>query len=356
MLCCTHTHSAPASMPFRGVMGLIDEAWLARTSDAIVALVSTLPERLAPAQLAGGTTTVAGIGYNRQDPSRSASDALRVLAVESLDGARIATLLHYATHAVVLGPRNLQFSADFPGAAAHAVVQRHGGVAIYLQGACGDIDPLVYRERGWGTGTFDDCAGIGEQLADGADAALAGAPRTPAITLAAHARETAIPLDPPPRPDERAALAHEFEAQRVAALQPPANRVDELCATAMLQWADELSRALACGRLPSELRAETSVFRLGDVVIAGAPFELYSDIARSLEHALAPRLALCTGYANGLYGYCPSRWAKEQGGYGADSSCRWFPALLTPLAAGADQVLVDAMLSGAYHQSQPTIS
>lgn len=346
MLCCTHTHSAPASMPFRGVMGLVDQPWLDSTINAVVELAASLPSRLEPARLTAASTAVPGIGYNRQDPSRAADDTLRVLAFDSVAGHRIATVINYATHAVVLGPRNRLFSADFPGAATRLLAERHGGIALYLQGACGDIDPLVYQQRGWGTGTFDDCEAIGSLLADAADAAVHASRALPVSTpLSAHTARLFLPLDPPPSRYTLHELIRSFEAELSAARTPPGNRVDELCAAAMLAWADELSRTLNANRVPSALPCELHILHIGDIFIAGAPFELYSDIGRSFSAAAAPRMLLCAGYTNGLYGYCPSSWAKAQGGYGADSSCRWFPHLLTPLAAGADTLLVRALSS-----------
>ncbi|MCX7846729.1 MAG: neutral/alkaline non-lysosomal ceramidase N-terminal domain-containing protein [bacterium] len=345
MLCCTHTHSAPASMPFRGVMGIVDKSWLDSTITAIVDLAAALPPRLQPALITAASTTVPAIGYNRQDPSRNADDTLRVIAIESHSGARIATIINYATHAVVLGPRNLLFSADFPGVATRAITERHGGVSLYLQGACGDIDPLVYQQRGWGLGTFDDCDAIGTLLADAADNALRSSHPAPLAPLSAYTFPLLLPLDPPPSRDTLLTLIRSFEAQRSASLVPPGNPVEELSATAMLAWAHELSSALDLNRVPSLLPCELHLLHIGNLLIAGAPFELYSDIGRAFVAAAAPRILLCAAYANGLYGYCPTSWAKAQGGYGADSSCRWFPSLLTPLAAGADKLLIQALVS-----------
>lgn len=356
MLSCTHTHSAPASMPFRGVMGMVDHAWLDSVINSVGELAASLPPRLQPACLTAASIAVPGIGYNRQDPSHAADDTLRVLALDSEAGHRIATVINYATHAVVLGPRNLLFSADFPGAATRILAERHGGVALYLQGACGDIDPLVYQQRGWGTGTFDDCEAIGALLANAADAAVRTSRATPVPKpLSALTVRLLLPLDPPPSRHTLNELIRSFEAEQAAARTPPGNPVDELCAAAMLAWANELSCALDANRVPTALPCELHVLKIGDMFIAGAPFELYSDIGRAFVAAASPRMLLCAGYTNGLYGYCPSAWAKAQGGYGADSSCRWFPNLLTPLAAGADALLVRALSSILSIPSIPSI-
>jgi neutral ceramidase len=175
LIACTHTHSGPASMPFRGVMGHVDGPWLQAATRKIVDLVAGLVPNLAPARVASASTVVAGVGHNRQDASRPIDDRLGVIAVDADDGPAIATLLNYATHAVVLGPDNLLISADYPGEVARCVSESRGGIGLFLQGACGDADPAVYRDRGWGTGTFDDAREIGERLAEAAGAGLRGA-------------------------------------------------------------------------------------------------------------------------------------------------------------------------------------
>jgi hypothetical protein len=97
--------------------------------------------------------------------------------------------------------------------------------------------------------------------------------------------------------------------------------------------------------VPVSLCAEVFAARLGDVRLIGLPFETYSDIALQIKRALRPAPTLFAGYANGLYGYCPTRWAKDAGGYGPSSAARWFGALLTAIGYGADEVLVKAAIN-----------
>jgi hypothetical protein len=90
---------------------------------------------------------------------------------------------------------------------------------------------------------------------------------------------------------------------------------------------------------------EVYVARINELRMVGLPFETYTDIGLGIKQGVKSKLGrdvpvMFVGYANGLYGYCPTTWAKEQGGYGADVSCRWFEALLTPIGRGADDVLI----------------
>ena len=251
----------------------------------------------------------------------------------------IATLLNYGTHPVVLGPSNLLFSADYPGEAVGCIAQSRGGIGMFLQGTCGDVDPVVYHERGWGSGTFDDTRQMGEQLCNAALRALADAPRAGEVSLQVTSKILEIPLDAPPTAEALATLTAGFEADRQKAAQA-GDVMQEQIALAMLDWSRELNQAMADDTLPQTLPSELFVAGINDVRIIGMPFETYTDIGLALKRNLQPLKVIFAGYANGLYGYCPTAWAKDQGGYGADTSCRWFPRLLTAVGYGAEELIV----------------
>ena len=339
LISCTHTHSGPATMPLRGVMGYVDAEWLAEAQHKIVDLIAALSAGLVPAQFAYASTRVDGVGYNRQDQTRAIDQELTAVAIDDASGAAIATLVNYGTHPVVLGPSNLLFSADYPGEVAHCVSEMRGGIGLYLQGTCGDVDPVVYRDRGWGTGTFDDTRAIGECLAQAAMTALKDAPRTSEVTLRVTSKILEVPLDAPPSPEALAQLVAGFEADQQKAVAE-GDVMQEKIALAMLEWADELEQAISSGTLQQALPSECFVAAINDLRIVGLPFETYTDIGLAVKRNLLPLKVIVAGYANGLYGYCPTGWAKDQGGYGPDSSARWFPRLLTPVGYGADELIV----------------
>ncbi len=343
LICCTHTHSGPAMKLSRKALVTVNEVWRAEAFNRIVILAGDLPHRLQSARFAHGSTRVPGIGYNRQDGSHAVDDELVAMTLESTSGEAIAAVVNYAAHAVVLGPRNLLLSADYPGAVARQLKDTRGGIGMFVQGACGDVDPAVNRDRGWGTGTFDDCDRIGSRLAGAACAALADTPRTDQVPLRSAVRTIQMPLDPPPTPDDLAALAAGFEAE-LAAARSNENEVAVQNAQAMLEWASAMGEAIRAGTVPSSVAAEVMVGRMGDMWVVGVPFEPYADISLRIKERLGPLRTLFAGYANGVIGYLAARWAKEQGGYGPDTSCRWGRGLLTGLGVGGDDILVEQVL------------
>ncbi len=339
LICCTHTHSGPASMRFRGAMGHIDEKWTAGAESRIVELVTTLPSKLKPARLVYSSTNVSGIGFNRQDESQPIDEELAAIAIDSPDGSPIATLMNYATHAVVLGPRNLEFSGDFPGAAARRLQKLRGGIGFYLQGASGDAEPVVQLKRGWGKGTFDDAREVGEQLADKAVETLQHVQATDEVMIHVARKVIDIPLDPPPSSEELSKIKAEFEKEHGRALSAQ-DPVAEQIALAMLEWAVNLERALEDNAVPDTVPSEIVAVRMNDLRIVAMPFEIYSGIGLDIKAKLRPHRTIFVGYANGLIGYLPTTWAKEQGGYGPNDACRWFASLLTPISSRAHELVV----------------
>ena len=84
---------------------------------------------------------------NRRDPDGPADTVLRVILFDSDEGP-VACLLNFACHATVLDGRNLMLSAEFPGVACRIVEQATGAGVVYLNGACGDVNP-AWMEQGF---------------------------------------------------------------------------------------------------------------------------------------------------------------------------------------------------------------
>ena len=339
---CTHTHSGPSSMPFRGDLARVDQQWLARTFQAIADAAATLPARLRPARLAYGTEVVTGLGYNRQDGAKPIDERLVVVQLRSVnDDEVIATVLNYATHPVTLGERNLQFSGDYPGYATRAVERRIGGVGMFVLGAAGDVDPAIYRDQGRNAGTFAVAESMGRMLAEAAMRALTDAPSRTDIRISIAESHVELALDPPPARHELQALKAQLLARRGPPDVIPASNEGKW-AIFELAWVDDLERALRHDAVPRTFSVNITAVRLGDLHVVTFPFEMYSQIGLDLRRQLAPRPVLIAGYTNGLIGYVPTDDAKHQGGYGPSASHRFFPGLLTAVGYGADTIVTRA--------------
>jgi hypothetical protein len=344
VISCTHTHSAPATLRFRGVLGNVNQAWWATAQEKIVSLVAGLEAELRPAALALASTVVDGIGYNRQDRRHPIDTELACIAIDDVGAGepmRLATLVNYAVHPVTLSHGNLKLSGDIPGATTAQLSAMCGGVGLYLQGACGDVNPASDLRAGWGNGTVADVAAAGERLAQAACEAMTSARWTTQVRLNTARREIDLPLDPPPSPAQVDALIAQFEADLRRA-RAEGHLVNEGIALVWLRWAAELKGAQTNGVLPAAHAIEIWAAAINDLRLAAAPLEPYADIGLGFKRDVRPCSGMFLGYANGLLGYCATDWAKEQGGYGPDEACRWFPEQLTAIGRGAAQRVAEA--------------
>lgn len=140
LVAATHDHAAPVGLragmfaqlnePLAEtlvgrVCGAIEEAWTARR----------------PASIKQASATVDTISLNRRDPDWPIDATLHVVSVDSEDGP-IATVLNFACHATVLDATNLTLSGEFPGVACRLIQRETGAPCVYLNGACGDVNPV----------------------------------------------------------------------------------------------------------------------------------------------------------------------------------------------------------------------
>ncbi len=339
LLACSHTHSAPATMPFRGVLGHLNVTWWERAKERVVALAAALPRKLRQARLRIAATQVSGISYNRQDRTRPIDTELLVLGIDGVRGGTIATVANFAVHPVTLSHGNLKLSGDVPGEVSRRLAAATGGIGLYLQGACGDVNPAVDLKRGWGNGAFADVAAMGRRLTDAALRALKAAEPERAVRLRSADIAAALPLDRAPSLKQLDALLAQFQ-ERLDHARADGDVAEQGFALSFMRWSAELRAAMVTKTLPRAQPLTLWTAAINDVRLLALPLEPYSDIALDFKRLVLPERGCVVGYANGLIGYCASDWAKAQGGYGPDEASRWFPEQLLPIGRGAvDQIV-----------------
>lgn len=140
-IAATHTHSGPLTV--RTADGL---EYSTVTAAKIAGSVRVALANMQEVTLKVAQAEISTISQNRRDPAGPQETILKVLLAAPAGGSEpVATVMNYACHATVLEHDNLLYSADFPGVAAALVEHAVGGKAIYMQGACGDINPAWMR-------------------------------------------------------------------------------------------------------------------------------------------------------------------------------------------------------------------
>lgn len=140
-IAATHTHSGPLTVRTRDATD-----YFAATASKIADSVRAALESMQTVSLKAATAEVSTISQNRRHPDAPIETIVKVLLAAPSGGAEpVATVVNYACHATVLEHDNLLYSADFPGATAALVEHALGGACIYMQGACGNINPAWMR-------------------------------------------------------------------------------------------------------------------------------------------------------------------------------------------------------------------
>lgn len=262
-----------------------------------------------------------GASANRQQGNDEVIDPQVgvLLVTRREDRQPIATLFNFTAHPVILGSNNLLLSGEYPGAAARAVENLMGGVAIFTQGACGDV--TIHRSGD----PYQEIERVGRTLA-GEVIKTAGFIRgTEQLTLAAASRSLTLePRSIPELKQAQAALKAGEAALERAKTSGANSRIQRALTqkVRLLQANVRVAEMTESDRqqLPDAARAEVQVVRVGHVVLVSIPGEIFVEYALELRHRVnqAAQLSMAlVGYANGYVGYIVTPRAVETGGYEA---------------------------------------
>ena len=295
MLAAAHVHSSPDTLdirPLRETPGAVD--WLEGLIEKIVLSVESAQKNVFAARLKVGQGELAGFSRNRRGDD-CLDTSLTVLLFESPGSGRRIALVNYACHPVIVQAQD-RISADYVGVMTSVLERRVPGLeaCLFLQGACGDINPWVDDTR-----NFADVNKMGLALAN---------------TVGEMVERMAATQDPA----EPVILN---SASEILAL--PSRRVPSLDEAKTLETADNrmwLGDELEIRRREGEnpFPAEVQVMRLGNAVLAGVSGEPFCRMGKAIREIAAPLIGIPVGYANGYVGYIVPPEAWKKGGYEVD--------------------------------------
>ena len=286
-----HTHTAAPAIAHEGCGEVCPEyvetlpgAILAACEDALSDMRRVTSLRFSMGRLDGQ------YAYNRAAEDGPVDDCARGFLLSRSERAPIA-LISYACHPVCLG-RSTGVSADYPGRVCR-MAEEKGVLPVYLNGLCGDIDPL----------TCEDGARI-DAFAAAILSALTDEMELPMRVFGGEVADE-IRLLPGSREDIESAA--ERAASRPDAI-PGADRVARAWEREMLSKFDDL---------PSREPISVHYLVLGGVPVAALPFEGFCAIGQKIRDVLGDTRALTLGCADELLGYLPTRDDIARGAYAA---------------------------------------
>jgi hypothetical protein len=333
LLSCSHTHTGPVSeghplLLIPGDAG--SRVYLPGLIAALADVADAAVEGLAPARLSVARTEAA-IGVNRRrpdvygtvhmepNPEGAHDPRVDVLRVDHRDGRPLAVLMNTACHAVSLGDVWREWNPDFPGVARDIVERETGATALFLQGAAGDVNTVLFGHDATHPQQVGTVLGAAVVEALSRTTALAPDP------VAGRALSTTVllPRLQPSTADEAEAKIAALEREREAIV---ADAPDD---PKYLHWADirlQTARAgraaLNSGSAPRTFSVELTAVALDrDTAIVTAPGEVFTELAQQIRAHSPFRHLFYAGYTNGSVYYIPTRAAYSEGGYEIESAC-----------------------------------
>lgn len=315
MLHATHTHSGPAVVGYLIGWGEPDVPYLARLPHLLARAARDALADLGDAEFTCAEVPVEGIGYSRELDERPAyDDALRDdwrpahpehtdttgYVVSARRGGRLAGFLScYSCHPVVCCEQTHSIHGDYCGVAMSALeAANDGAVGLFLQGAHGDVNTCVcHMPQAESMRALDV---IAERFARCLRPGIGAGRAMKTEPLAAATRTLTV------RHEDMTAgqLRAEIDAQRRAILDDPAGDAgrDARMAAVRLTAAGKMLARLEVGGTLDDA-AEVQALRLGELLIVGAPFELFRGVKEQVRRALGREPALVLSNTNGALGY-----------------------------------------------------
>lgn len=140
IVCCTHSHASP---DLQGLWGGVPAGYRTHIAHRASSAIWQAAQALAPATASAATTSLPGHVRNRRGWPET-DTALTALSFTARSGGRrIATLVNYACHPTATGRENSDVSRDWCGYTIDAIEREAGGVAVYVNGAIGDVAPVA---------------------------------------------------------------------------------------------------------------------------------------------------------------------------------------------------------------------
>lgn len=360
MFSATHTHSGPNCRPSSR-----DDA--SPTPDLVTRNLESLEDKLVGAAIWAQaranrahvyrmqTSTLCGVNRRERrdgeivlgvNPDGPIDPSVDILHVTNTAGDTVAVWFAHACHPVVMGQRNYHISGDFVGAAARFVEETTGGIALFANGAAGNINPIP----GPKDGTFRDVDRLGRRLGAAVLDSLTRTPDTPELhpEIAATEHAVRLPTEAVPTLDEAERRLQEAEeALRHAQEEGDANAATRARRT--LTPAQELVEYIQSGGTESGAPIVLSIASIGDLALVGVPCEVFVELGLSVRQRSDFDRTVLLSYTNGSHGYLPTAEAFQEGGYEVNVRVRHRGLAIAP-EAGSLMVDESVRALEALHQ------
>jgi hypothetical protein len=331
LFCCSHTHYGPR-LGAASAADLPDDvkAYRANLNYILAGLIAETATRLVPVKVGVGKGSC-DVNINRRErlpngkiklgknPGGFVDREVIVVRIVDDEGRPIAALVNYACHGVCLGGRWRLISSDFPGALRQVVEEVTGAKALYLQGATGNMNPVLMGED------YKNPRSTGVKLAGEALKVWESIAPTEAHGLAVASDRVELPSLRFSSKDA-AAASLETVKKELAQLQsgsPQPGHVRWL--KNRIERAEAALKSWETGEPLPPITDRIHAIRFGPVALASSAGEVFAQIGVEVKRRSPLADTLFAAYTNGDIGYVPTPDAYVEGGYEVEHACRVDP-------------------------------
>ena len=337
ILTVTHTHSAPPTTRFRG-LGEVSEDYVNFLINRFSEVVEGLEEKIAKTEVFFSQANLEGVAFNRVIKGGPVDPIVRVIQFKKSLGGVVATLFNYSCHPVTVDVRTdagLYVSADWPGVSMKVISDELGGISAFLQGTCGDIDPVVaWKMRG-----FDASEEIGRKVAKTVMDAVNKSVKVRGRELEVVSKPISLPLQQITHEDLIKIIS--VHLKRVESMKSDI-AMDMSNVLALVRFyresMEELCEKISKG-LPKYIKREIYLVKVGEIVILFIPGEVFVEVGLKIREISRAEKLLIVGYTGAYASYIPTPEEFDRYGYAA----YMVPLMLgwPPYSKNVAQVLIE---------------
>lgn len=340
MLTATHTHSGPTTINVMGC-GEPDQRYIAKLAGRIAESALQAHNNLTEAEMSFAEVKAEKLSFNRVYGEAGLTDDKASIIKFSSGDKMLGFVSHYSAHPVVCCEATNKIHGDFVGVASNMIAKRNGSVGIFLQGACGDINPIYCHQP-------EDISivNLNKHANSYADIIMQGLNEAKPVqvdSVKAISRLVCLEQQIPDRTELEQRVVNGKEILR----KKDISESEEQSATYQVNSGVAMMEKLDRNDPPqSEISLQAT--KMGDIVIISHPFELFNSAKKKLEQELSPAKVLVVGYANELKGYAPTEDRYELDGKDGRELCYaayFVPFMLSnyPFKPDLVETLIDEM-------------
>jgi len=354
---CSHSHNAPTIARVLGV-GEVDVSYVQFTTKQTVEAIVHAWQVRQPATLRVGANEVANYTFNRTRDNGPVDTRLSVLRADTLAGQPLAVAFNFHSHLTAHLETDLHaISRDWPGEVIDQLEATLPGVmAIYLQGTCGDV--MLSPAFNSTDRRFEPAQAIAHATLEAMENSRLVSGHTihgvTTIVRLPTRRWTQEEID-----RDRKEGLYRLETgdtkdwldgfARVIVTYPerlPLRYGGSVEKTVLavsrfaVEWTDYILPTL--NTCPEYIDVEVQAIRIGDVLFAIHPAELFSTLGLAIRTNAPTKDLFVLGYSNGSVGYLPDAYDIERKSYAADQSPKFTGQF--PFTAESGEALVTGLL------------